>query len=45
MFPFTEKGSSPNNDRLLIKKWHLKVIASRASQREENDSPELVSGE
>jgi len=27
------------------KKKHLKAIASRVSQREENDSPELVSGE
>jgi hypothetical protein len=23
MYPLTEKGSSPKNDRLLIKKWLL----------------------
>jgi hypothetical protein len=27
------------------KKWLLKAIASRASQREENDSPDTSSGE
>ncbi len=29
MFPFTEKDSSPKNDRLLIKKWLLNSTRKR----------------